>query len=390
MRLAALILLGIASAACGLVATPGTGIPPSACGTASLLMPQVQLQLLVAGLTQPVYLTHAGDGSGRLFIVEQGGVIRIFKNGSLLTTPFLNITSRVISGGEQGLLSVAFHPNYETNGRFFVNYTAPGGGAAGQSIIAEYRVSAANPDVADNTERVLLAIPDPFSNHNGGLNMFGPDGFLYIGLGDGGSGGDPQNNGQRLDTLFGKVLRINVDGAQPYAIPSDNPFVGTTGARGEIWAYGLRNPWRFSFDPCNNRLFLADVGQNAWEEVDLILRGGNYGWRIMEGPVCFNPPSGCSTTGLQMPIGSYDHGQGCSVTGGYVYRGTASPILIGRYLFADYCSGRLWELRETSPNVWAMRQLLMTGLTISSFGEDETRELYIVHHPGSIYRVTAR
>ena len=390
MRLALTVVLGLAVAGCGLVATPGTGIPPSACGTASLLMPQVQLQLLVAGLAQPVYITHAGDGSGRLFIVEQGGVIRIFKNGSLLTTPFLNITSRVISGGEQGLLSVAFHPNYETNGRFFVNYTAPGGGAAGQSIIAEYRVSAANPDVADNTERVLLAIPDPFSNHNGGLNKFGPDGFLYIGLGDGGSGGDPQNNGQRLDTLFGKVLRINVDGAQPYAIPSDNPFVGTTGARGEIWAYGLRNPWRFSFDPCNNRLFLADVGQNAWEEVDLIQRGGNYGWRIMEGPVCFNPPSGCSTTGLQMPIGSYDHGQGCSVTGGYVYRGTASPILIGRYLFADYCSGRLWELRETGPNVWAMRQLAQTGLTISSFGEGEDRELYIVHHAGSIYRVTAR
>jgi len=390
MRLALTVVLGLAVAGCGLVATPGTGIPPSACGTASLLMPQIQLQLLVAGLAQPVYITHAGDGSGRLFIVEQGGVIRIFKNGSLLTTPFLNITSRVISGGEQGLLSVAFHPNYETNGRFFVNYTAPGGGAAGQSIIAEYRVSAANPDVADNTERVLLAIPDPFSNHNGGLNMFGPDGFLYIGLGDGGSGGDPQNNGQRLDTLFGKVLRINVDGAQPYAIPSDNPFVGTTGARGEVWAYGLRNPWRFSFDPCNNRLFLADVGQNAWEEVDLIQRGGNYGWRIMEGPVCFNPPSGCSTTGLQMPIGSYDHGQGCSVTGGYVYRGTASPILIGRYLFADYCSGRLWELRETGPNVWAMRQLAQTGLTISSFGEGEDRELYIVHHAGSIYRVTAR
>jgi len=390
MRLALTVVLGLAVAGCGLVATPGTGIPPSACGTASLLMPQIQLQLLVAGLAQPVYITHAGDGSGRLFIVEQGGVIRIFKNGSLLTTPFLNITSRVISGGEQGLLSVAFHPNYETNGRFFVNYTAPGGGAAGQSIIAEYRVSAANPDVADNTERVLLAIPDPFSNHNGGLNKFGPDGFLYIGLGDGGSGGDPQNNGQRLDTLFGKVLRINVDGAQPYAIPSDNPFVGTTGARGEIWAYGLRNPWRFSFDPCNNRLFLADVGQNAWEEVDLIQRGGNYGWRIMEGPVCFNPPSGCSTTGLQMPIGSYDHGQGCSVTGGYVYRGTASPILIGRYLFADYCSGRLWELRETGPNVWAMRQLAQTGLTISSFGEGEDRELYIVHHAGSIYRVTAR
>jgi glucose/arabinose dehydrogenase len=353
-------------------------------------MPQVQLQLLVAGLVQPVYLTHAGDGSGRLFIVEQGGVIRIFKSGTLLAAPFLDITSRVISGGEQGLLSVAFHPDYETNGRFFVNYTAPGGGPAGKSVIAEYRVSSANPDVADTTERVLLEIPDPFSNHNGGLNKFGPDGYLYIGLGDGGSGGDPQNNAQRLDALLGKVLRIDVNAGQPYGIPSDNPFVGVSGARGEIWALGLRNPWRFSFDPCTNRLMLADVGQNAWEEVDVIQRGGNYGWRIMEGRVCFNPPTGCSTTGLQLPIAVYDHGQGCSVTGGYVYRGMGSPILIGRYLFGDYCSGRLWELRETSPNVWAMRQLAMTGLTISSFGEGEDREVYIVHHPGSIYRLTAR
>lgn len=392
MRLAITVILALVVAACQLQlgGTPGPGIPPSACGSATIAMPQVQLQLLVAGLAQPVYVTHAGDGSGRLFIVEQGGVIRIFKNGSLLTTPFLNITSRVISGGEQGLLSVAFHPSYETNGRFFVNYTAPGGGAAGKSVIAEYRVSAGNPDVADLSERVLLEVPDPFSNHNGGLNKFGPDGYLYIGLGDGGSGGDPQNNGQSLNTLLGKLLRINVDGAQPYAIPSDNPFVGVTGARGEIWAYGLRNPWRFSFDHCNNRLFLADVGQNAWEEVDLIQRGGNYGWRIMEGAFCFNPPLGCNTTGLQMPIAAYDHGQGCSVTGGYVYRGTASPILIGRYLFADYCSGRLFELRETNPNLWTTRELAQTGLTISSFGEDQNRELYIVHHGGSIHRVTAR
>ena len=362
---------------------------PAGCGMASSTLPQVQWQPVVSGLVHPVYVTHAGDGSGRLFIVEQAGIIRIFKNGSLLTMPFLDISSKVLSGGEQGLLSVAFHPQYSSNGRFFVNYTAIGVGAPYKSVIAEYHVSTTNLDVADTSERVLLEVPDLYTNHNGGQNLFGPDGYLYIGLGDEGGAGDPQNNGQNLGTLFGKVLRIDVNGALPYAIPSDNPFLGTAGARGEIWAYGLRNPWRFSFDRCDGRFFLADVGQATWEEVDIIQKGGNYGWNIMEGPACY--VSGCTPIGLP-PVAYYNHTLGdCSITGGYVYRGTASPALTGWYLFGDFCTGRLWGLRETSPNNWTMTQAAQTGLGISSFGEDQNGEVYIVdYNGGALYRVTAR
>ena len=362
---------------------------PAGCGMASSTLPQVQWQPVVSGLVHPVYVTHAGDGSGRLFIVEQAGIIRIFKNGSLLTMPFLDISSKVLSGGEQGLLSVAFHPQYSSNGRFFVNYTAIGVGAPYKSVIAEYHVSTTNLDVADTSERVLLEVPDLYTNHNGGQNLFGPDGYLYIGLGDEGGAGDPQNNGQNLGTLFGKVLRIDVNGALPYAIPSDNPFLGTAGARGEIWAYGLRNPWRFSFDRCGGRFFLADVGQATWEEVDIIQKGGNYGWNIMEGPACY--VSGCTPIGLP-PVAYYNHTLGdCSITGGNVYRGTASPALTGWYLFGDFCTGRLWGLRETSPNNWTMTQAAQTGLGISSFGEDQNGEVYIVdYNGGALYRVTAR
>src|SRR2546428_7304107 len=383
-RLALIIALAIAAAGCGLV---NVDYNPGVCGSASSTTPTIQLQALIpSGLTQPVYVTHAGDSSGRLFLVEQTGVIRIFKTGSLRATPFLDIRSRVLSGGEQGLLSVAFHPQYSSNGRFFVNYTATGVNAPYKSVIAEYQVSSTNPDVADLTERVLLEIPDLYTNHNGGLNLFGPDGYLYIGLGDEGGAGDPQNNAQNLGRLFGKVLRIDVNGSLPYAIPSDNPFVGTA-ARGEIWAYGLRNPWRFSFDRCDGRLFLADVGQATWEEVDIIQKGGNFGWNIMEGPACY--VSGCTPTGLP-PIASYDHALGdCSITGGYVYRGTASPALTGRYLFGDFCTGRLWDVREGSPNTWQMTLLATTGLAISSFGQDQGGELYVVNHNGAVYRVTA-
>ena len=362
---------------------------PAGCGMASSTLPQVQWQRVVSGLVHPVYVTPPGDGSGRLFIVEQAGIIRIFKNGSLLTMPFLDISSKVLSGGEQGLLSVAFHPQYSSNGRFFVNYTAIGVGAPYKSVIAEYHVSTTNLDVADTSERVLLEVPDLYTNHNGGQNLFGPDGYLYIGLGDEGGAGDPQNNGQNLGTLFGKVLRIDVNGALPYAIPSDNPFLGTAGACGEIWAYGLRNPWRFSFDRCDGRFFLADVGQATWEEVDIIQKGGNYGWNIMEGPACY--VSGCTPIGLP-PVAYYNHTLGdCSITGGYVYRGTASPALTGWYLFGDFCTGRLWGLRETSPNNWTMTQAAQTGLGISSFGEDQNGEVYIVdYNGGALYRVTAR
>ncbi len=342
---------------------------------------QVKLERIVSGLSNPVYVTHAGDGSGRLFVVEQAGIIRIIQKGALLATPFLDIRDRVESGGEKGLLSVAFHPKYKTNQRFFVNYTTRRGLQL-KTVIAEYKVSAADANVADPTsERVLLEIAQP-------LVKFGPDGFLYIGMGDGGSAGDPFGNGQNLNTLLGDLLRIDVDRGTPYAIPPDNPFVGRADAKGEIWAYGLRNPWRFSFDRCNGRLFLADVGQNRWEEVDLIEKGGNYGWNIMEGAHCFRPPTNCNTTGLKLPIAEYANPTlGCSITGGYVYRGKQHAGLMGRYFFGDFCSGRLWALTESASGSWTMTELLQTGLSISSFGEDEEGELYVIDYSGSIYRL---
>ncbi len=346
------------------------------------------LQSVVTGLSSPVYVTQPADGSGRLFIVEQAGMIRILRPGvGLLPTPFLDIRSRVVSGGEQGLLSVAFHPSYASSGRFFVNYTSPAGSL--HSVIAEYHVSAGNPDVADPTETVLLTIPQPFTNHNGGLNLFGPDGMLYIGLGDGGSGGDPLGNGQRLSTLLGKILRIDVNVGAPYSIPRDNPFIRIAGARREIFAYGLRNPWRFSFDRGTGRLFIADVGQSSWEEVDVGGQGRNFGWNVMEGAHCYPPGSQCTTVGLALPIAEYDHTFGCSVTGGYVYRGTNVPELAAKYLFGDYCSGRLWSLTETSPGRWTMALLLQTGLNISSFGEDQSGEVYVVDYRGGIYTLAA-
>ena len=259
----------------------------------------ITLDDVVGGLTNPVYLTHAGDGSGRLFVVEQAGKIRIVQDGSLLSIPFLDIQNRVTSGGEMGLLSVAFHPSYKSNRRFFVNYTDRRPNL--KTIVAEYQASAAKPNIAGTTEKVVLTIDQPYDNHNGGQLQFGPDGYLYIGMGDGGSGGDPQGNGQNKNALLGKLLRIDVDRDSPYGVPAGNPFVGVSGAD-EIWALGLRNPWRFSFDRANGRLFAADVGQNLYEEVDIINRAGNYGWNVMEGAHCYSPPTGCDTTGLELPI----------------------------------------------------------------------------------------
>ena len=351
-------------------------------------LPAVALRQVVGGLDSPVQVTHAGDRSGRLFIVEQAGRVRTLKDGRLLPRPFLDITARVTSGGEMGLLSVAFHPRYTENGRFYVNYTTSDGERL-RSVVAEYRVSQ-DADVAGTTERILLEVAQPFRNHNGGLNLFGPNGMLYIGFGDGGSGRDPLNNGQRLDTLLGKILRIDVDGGTPYRVPPDNPFVSRAGARGEIWAYGLRNPWRFSFDRNTGRLFAADVGQNLLEEVDVVERGKNYGWRIMEGTSCHIPASACSREGLELPIAEYDRAGGCSITGGYVYRGTRIQGLAGRYLFGDYCSGRIWALTETASNRWSMASLLSTDLRISSFGEDAAGEVYVVDHSGALYVIVGR
>ncbi|HEV8353525.1 MAG TPA: PQQ-dependent sugar dehydrogenase [bacterium] len=346
--------------------------------------PAVQLQRIAHGLIHPLQLTHAGDGSGRLFIVEQRGVIRVMQDETILPTPFLDIRDRVTERSEMGLLSIAFHPLYTSNGLFYVNYTTELGGPR-RSVIAEYRAWPPSGNVVDRTERIVLEIPQPYTNHNGGLNLFGPDGMLYIGLGDGGSGGDPQNNGQRLNTLLGKILRINVDSGTPYGIPPDNPFVGKQNVRPEIWAYGFRNPWRFSFDRKTQKLFVGDVGQNAWEEVDIVEPGRNYGWRIMEGRHCYNPPSGCSTSGLRLPTAEYGHDVGCSVTGGYVYRGTTMSELRGRYLFGDYCTGLIWILSGGGP--WTMSLLVDTTAQVSSFGEDPAGELYVVDYGGRIYKI---
>ena len=344
----------------------------------------ITLDDVVGGLTNPVYLTHAGDGSGRLFVVEQAGKIRIVQDGSLLSIPFLDIQNRVTSGGEMGLLSVAFHPSYKSNRRFFVNYTDRRPNL--KTIVAEYQASAANPNSAGTTEKVVLTIDQPYDNHNGGQLQFGPDGYLYIGMGDGGSGGDPQGNGQNKNALLGKLLRIDVDRDSPYGVPAGNPFVGVSGAD-EIWALGLRNPWRFSFDRANGRLFAADVGQNLYEEVDIINRAGNYGWNVMEGAHCYSPPTGCDTTGLELPINEYDHSLGNAVTGGYVYRGKQFPQLLGTYLFADYGSSRIWALTETNRGTWERSELLQPGFNISSFGEDESGEIYLVEYGGSVHRI---
>ncbi len=350
----------------------------------------IELQPVADGLSSPLYLTSAGDGSGRLFIVEQAGRIRILSGGELPDTPFLDISGRVRFGGERGLLGLAFHPSYPVNGRFFVNYTRDGPGGL-ETVVAEFAVSPGNANLAlPASEQILLSFGQPFSNHNGGMIAFGPDGFLYIGTGDGGSGGDPQGNGQNLETLLGKILRIDIDldagSGSLFAVPPDNPFVGSPG-RAEVWAYGLRNPWRFSFDRMTSRLFAADVGQNSREEVDVIVKGGNYGWNTMEGTLCFSPSSNCNTAGLILPIDEYGRGLGFSVTGGYVYRGPSAPSLWGKYVFADFGSGRLWALTEVSPGQWQREQLLATGLSISSFGEDDNGEVYVVDLGGSVWRI---
>ncbi|MGH7474435.1 MAG: PQQ-dependent sugar dehydrogenase, partial [Candidatus Methylomirabilales bacterium] len=304
----------------------------------------------------------------------------------LLPVPFLDISRLVRSGGEQGLLSVAFHPRYATNGLFYVNYTD----RVGDTVVARYTVSA-NRDRADAASAlVVLTIAQPYPNHNGGQLQFGPDGTLYIGMGDGGSAGDPHGHGQNPNSLLGKMLRIDVN-VPPYAVPKTNPFVGPGPPLDEIWALGLRNPWRFSFDRQSGDLYIADVGQNSREEVNVQpagSRGGeNYGWNIMEGAECFSPPSGCARAGLTMPVATYRTGENCSITGGYVYRGTQVRTLIGTYIFGDYCSGRIWGLRKSNRGEWTMRELLDTPLRISSFGEDEAAELYVVDHGGVIYRL---
>jgi glucose/arabinose dehydrogenase len=351
----------------------------------------IELKLIpvASGFNKPTYLTHAGDGTGRLFVVEQEGRILILKEGAINPTPFLDIISLVGSdANEQGLLSVAFHPHYTENGYFFVNYTDK----QGDTVIARYQLSD-NPDVADpDSATTLLTIDQPYANHNGGQVVFGPDGYLYIGMGDGGAANDPQNRGQNLGELLGKILRIGVDQGEPYGIPETNPFVNNSQARPEIWSYGWRNPWRFSFDRTSGDMYIADVGQNQYEEVHVERAGSpggqNYGWRLMEGFHCFNP-SQCdpATQGLVLPIAEFDHSLGCSITGGYVYRGSQFPALDGLYFYGDYCSGIIWGLRYEADGSWSQAELLRSDEAISSFGQDEAGEVYLVDHRGDIFQL---
>jgi glucose/arabinose dehydrogenase len=354
------------------------------------------LTRVATGLSRPLLVTNAGDGSGRLFVVEQTGKIMIVKAGKVLAAPFLDLSASVSGGNEQGLLGLAFHPSYKSNGKLYVSYTDRNG----TSIIREYRVSASNPDRVNGASgRTLLRLRQPYANHNGGNIAFGPDGDLYIGFGDGGSAGDPGNRAQNLGTLLGKLLRIDVHrrtGTLPYGIPSTNPFVGRSGLD-QIWAYGLRNPWRWSFDRATGDLWIGDVGQDAWEEVDRAMashgrnagRGLNFGWRVMEASHCYNPSAGCTQTGKTLPLTEYGHTNGrCSITGGFVYRGSTYPDLVGAYVFADYCSGEIWYVDRGAVRGTAPILALDTEALITSFGQDQAGELYLTDGNGSVYRLT--
>jgi glucose/arabinose dehydrogenase len=352
----------------------------------------IQLAPVASGLQRPLYLTHAFDD--RLFILEQVGRIRIIEDGQLLNQPFLDIRDRVGSvGNEQGLLGLAFHPDYATEGAagsgyFWVNYTD----YSGDTHISRFSVSPDDPDRADPaSEVVYLRVDQPYANHNGGVLKFGLDGYLYAGLGDGGSANDPLDAGQDLTNILGKILRLDVDySEEAYAIPSDNPYVGSEEALPEIWAYGLRNPWRMSFDRATGDLYIADVGQNQWEEVNFqpgsSMGGENYGWSIMEGNHCF-PQGQCDTDGLEMPIFEYFHSEGCSISGGYVYRGEDYPAMGGNYFVADYCRGTIWRLVPQGTE-WDSAVVLNSGMVIPSFGEDVNGELYVLDfNSGGVYKI---
>ena len=334
---------------------------------------ELDLQPVATGLSSPLGVTAAGDGSGRLFVIEQGGTIRIVEDGEVGSRPFLDVSDRVQAGGEQGLLGLAFHPRFADNGRFFVNYTD----TSGDTVIAEFQ-SRPGADTADgSSQRVLMKIEQPYSNHNGGHLAFGPDGYLYIATGDGGSGGDPQGNGQNKKALLGKLLRIDVDSKDVYGTPDDNPFSQPNGAD-EVWAYGLRNPWRFSFDEEAGTLWIADVGQNAFEEVNRVPAdepGLNFGWNEMEASSCFE--GDCDPSGKVIPITEYGAGQGCAITGGYVYRGDEFDDMRGGYFFGDFCSGTIWAIDAAAEGRVDPVQLLGSDRSISSFGVDESGEMYM-------------
>jgi glucose/arabinose dehydrogenase len=375
-----------------LTAVPATGTEPQPATEAPSEIPPTvnaesfpdptayQWEVVAIDLRRPVDVQPANDGTGRLFIIEKYGAIRILENGQLLEEPFLKIDDHVNdNGNEMGLLGFAFHPQYEQNGYFYVNYT----GLDGDTRISRFQASG---NIADpGSETILLTIPQPYENHNGGAVAFGPDGYLYLGLGDGGLAGDPQKNGQNTETLLGKILRIDVNSGDPYVIPADNPFGN------EVWAYGLRNPWRISFDRASGDLWIGDVGQGEWEEIDYFPAGGvngaNYGWSIMEGNHGYD---GEPQPGLLLPVVEYSHssGDGCSVTGGYVYRGSM-PEWNGIYIYGDYCSGKIWGLLQSN-GTWQNQFLFSVGITITSFGEDEAGELYFASDSGDVYKLVKK
>jgi glucose/arabinose dehydrogenase len=392
---AALLLLALVPPGCGSNTgdpTPVPSAPPAGECTPLAGTPPLTSVRIATGLATPVDVQVAPGDRSRLFVVEQTGRIRIVRaGGAVAATPFLDIASRVGTGGERGLLGLAFHPAFAQNGRFFVNYTD----RDGDTHIAEFRAGAGMDTADPSTERLVLFVAQPFANHNGGALAFGPDGMLYIALGDGGSGGDPLGNGQSLMTQLGKILRVDVDRGSPFAIPADNPFAGRANALGTIWAYGLRNPWRIAFDRLTGDLYIGDVGQNALEEVNVGLaarRGGeNYGWNVMEGTRCFRPASGCPTAGLTPPVVEYGHGDGCSITGGVVYRGCRMPGYHGTYFYADFCTGMIRSFRLSNGAAADQRDwtaAVGNGVSLpSSFGVDADGEVLIVDHDGELFRI---
>jgi len=354
----------------------------------------VALEPFATGLTNPLAIVTARDGSGRLFVAEQGGRIRAIREGRVEPVPFLDISAEIASGGERGLLGVAFHPRFPADPRVFVDYTDTNG----DTHVSGFTVAPSGDRLEPGSETPILFVKQPFPNHNGGALVFDPQGMLLVSLGDGGSGGDPQGNGQSLSTLLGKILRIDVEhgpAEEPYRIPADNPFAsGAGGARPEIWLTGLRNPWRMSFDRATGDLWIGDVGQNAWEEIDVQRAGApagtNFGWNRLEGTHCFVPSTGCEDPSLRAPVSDYGHDLGCTVIGGAVYRGTAQPALVGGYLFGDYCSGRLWAIDPAGDGYRSPVEVAKTRTNISAFGEDEAGELFAADITGgTILRVTA-
>lgn len=376
-----LLLLALA------VLMPGGALLPGMAMAQNVRLKQI---LTREPLFHPVHLAHVPDGSGRLVIVEQPGRIRIFfPDADKALGTLLDIRRRVsMAGGEEGLLSVAFHPQFKKNRFFYVYYSAA---SPRRSVISRFQAQPGRLAVRQGSGRILLEVPQPYSNHNGGQIAFGPDGYLYIGLGDGGSGGDPEGHGQNARTLLGSILRIDIDrsaGGRAYGIPRDNPFVRSgDGRKPEIWAYGLRNPWRFSFDRQTGKLYAGDVGQGTMEEIDLIFKGANYGWNVMEGTRCHEPPRGCAPIGMAAPISEYKRDAGQSVTGGFVYRGAAIPALRGRYLFGDFGSGRIWSIPAGAGGMRRPKPLIGTVLSISSFGEDAAGEIYVVDLRGRLFKL---